>query len=99
MERNRANNNAWVDEVKHDLCEVLRLKKQFIVIFEFDSPRHRGNLQEAILEALLNCRFDYHPFILGLGNLIDYLFLAAKFSGDNMDEQQCLVTELKLSMV
>jgi len=28
-----------------------------------------------------------------------YLFLAARFSGDHADEQQGLVTELKLAMV
>ena len=50
----RANNNAWIDEVKDDLCQVLRLRKRLIVIFEFDSQRHHGNLEDAILEALFN---------------------------------------------
>jgi hypothetical protein len=57
FEKIRANDNAWVDEVKHDLCHVLYHRKQLVVIFEFDSPRHNGNLEDAILEALLNGRY------------------------------------------
>ncbi len=54
FERSRAHNNKWVDEVKSNLCQVLCQKKQFVVIFEFDSERHHGNLEDAILEALFN---------------------------------------------
>ncbi|CAF0941798.1 unnamed protein product [Adineta steineri] len=54
FERYRSNNNAWIDEMKHELCEVLYRRKQQIVIFEFNSERHRGNLEDAILEAVFN---------------------------------------------
>ena len=40
--------------MKDNLCQVLYDQKQLVVIFEFDNPRHGGNLQDAILEALLN---------------------------------------------
>ncbi|CAF4335900.1 unnamed protein product, partial [Adineta steineri] len=77
LEQTRINNNPWIDEVKDNLCQVLYKQKQLVVIFEFDNPRHGGNLEDAILEALLN---------------------ATKFSGDNYDEQQCRMAELKLAM-
>ncbi|CAF1309475.1 unnamed protein product [Adineta steineri] len=77
LEQTRLNNNPWIDEVKDNLCHVLYKQKQLVVIFEFDNPRHGGNLEDAILEALLN---------------------ATKFSGDNYDEQQCRMAELKLAM-
>jgi hypothetical protein len=54
LESCRANNNTWVDEIKNDLCQILYQRKQLVVIFEFDSPRHHGNLEDAILETLLN---------------------------------------------
>jgi hypothetical protein len=57
FERCRANNNAWVDEVKNNLCQVLFHRKHLVVIFEFDSERHHGNLEDAILEALFNGRY------------------------------------------
>jgi hypothetical protein len=43
--------------MKYDLCEVLRQRKQLVVIFEFVSKRHHGNLEDAILEALFNGRY------------------------------------------
>jgi len=42
------------DEVKTDLCRVLNERKKLVTIFKFDSQRHKGNLEDAILEALLN---------------------------------------------
>ncbi len=43
--------------MKHDLCQVLCQRKQLVVIFEFVSKRHHGNLEDAILEALFNGRY------------------------------------------
>lgn len=43
-----------MDEVKNKLCQILSQRKQLVVIFEFDSPRHHGALESAILEALIN---------------------------------------------
>lgn len=97
LERNRSkNNNTWVDEVKNDLCQVLSTRKQLVVIFEFESQRHHGNLEDAILEALFNGLY----FSLDhLNNTYSIICLATKFSGDNLDEQQCRVAELKLAIV
>ena len=39
---------------KSNLCQTLCRRKELVVIFEFDSPRHHGNLEDAILEALFN---------------------------------------------
>ena len=54
FERSRRNNNAWIGEVKDKLCQILSQRRQLVVIFEFDSPRHHGILENAILEALIN---------------------------------------------
>ncbi|CAF3552086.1 unnamed protein product [Rotaria sp. Silwood1] len=43
-----------LDEVKSNLCRVLNQHKQLVTIFKFDSKRHRGNLEDAILESLFN---------------------------------------------
>jgi hypothetical protein len=43
--------------VKHDLCQVMCHRKQLVVIFEFDSDQHNGNLEDAILEALINGQY------------------------------------------
>lgn len=51
--------NAWVDEVKADLCRVLNERKQLVTIFKFDSKRHNGNLEDAILDALFNGKSSY----------------------------------------
>jgi hypothetical protein len=48
------NNNSWIDQIKDQLCRVIRQRKQLITIFKFDSERHHGNLEDAILEALFN---------------------------------------------
>jgi hypothetical protein len=32
----------------------LNERKKLVTIFKFDSQRHKGNLEDAILEALLN---------------------------------------------
>ncbi len=40
--------------MKNNLCKILYNRKQLVVIFEFDSERHHGNLEDAILEALIN---------------------------------------------
>lgn len=42
------------DEIKDFLCRVVRERKHLITIFKFDSEKHRGNLEDAILEALFN---------------------------------------------
>lgn len=47
--------NSWVDEVKGDLCRILNQRKKLVTIFKFDDKRrHHGNLEDAILEALLH---------------------------------------------
>lgn len=53
------------DEIKDFLCRVIRQRKHLITIFKFDSERHRGNLEDAILEALFN----------GLYGMISYSYL------------------------
>lgn len=54
LEKNRANNNYWIDQIKDELCRVIHQRKQLITIFKFDSEKHHGNLEDAILEALFN---------------------------------------------
>ena len=54
LKKARAHNCPWVDEVKEMLCQVLSERAHLVVIFAFDSPRHHGNLEDAILEALIN---------------------------------------------
>ncbi len=54
LERNRTNNNSWIDQIKDQLCRVIHQRKQLITIFKFDSERHHGNFEDAILEALFN---------------------------------------------
>ncbi|CAF1599127.1 unnamed protein product [Adineta ricciae] len=44
--------NSWIDEVKNELCRVLYERRHLVTIFKFDSKRHHGNLEDAILEAL-----------------------------------------------
>ncbi|CAF0835257.1 unnamed protein product [Adineta steineri] len=46
--------NDWVKDIKSELCKALDNHKQFVTIFRFDSKRHNGNLEDAILEALFN---------------------------------------------
>ncbi|UJR12701.1 hypothetical protein I4U23_016875 [Adineta vaga] len=48
------NDNVWIDEIKSDLCRVLNERHQLVTIFKFDSKKHNGNLEDAILEALFN---------------------------------------------
>ncbi len=50
----RAEDNPWVDEIKPLLCQTLIKCIHLVTIFKFDSKRHNGNLEDAILEALLN---------------------------------------------
>ncbi|CAF3343708.1 unnamed protein product [Rotaria socialis] len=45
---------AGLDEVKNDLCRILNERRKLVTIFKFDSKRHRGNLEDAILESLFN---------------------------------------------
>ena len=40
--------------MKNDLCRVLMERKQLVTIFKFDSKRHHGNLEDAILDGLFN---------------------------------------------
>lgn len=54
LERHRVNNNPWIDQIKDQLCSIIHQRKQLITIFKFDSERHHGNLEDAILEALFN---------------------------------------------
>ncbi|CAF1166712.1 unnamed protein product [Adineta ricciae] len=48
------NDNAWIDEIKSDLCRVLSERHELVTIFKFDGKKHNGNLEDAILEALFN---------------------------------------------
>lgn len=57
----RADNNPWVDDVKVDLCRILNERKRLVTIFKFDSKRHNGNLEDAILDALFNGK-SFHFF-------------------------------------
>ncbi|CAF4259327.1 unnamed protein product, partial [Rotaria sordida] len=41
-------------EVIDNLCRVLNEHKQLVTIFKFDSKRHHGNLEDAILVSLFN---------------------------------------------
>ena len=54
IDKHRGVNNTWIDHIKDNLCDVLYHRKNLVVIFEFDSQRHHGNLEDAILEALFN---------------------------------------------
>ncbi|CAF1027358.1 unnamed protein product [Adineta ricciae] len=54
IDKHRGVNNTWIDHIKDNLCDVLYHRKHLVVIFEFDSQRHHGNLEDAILEALFN---------------------------------------------
>ncbi|CAF0967570.1 unnamed protein product, partial [Didymodactylos carnosus] len=50
-------NADWLkeaEEVKEELCKTLRERKMLVTIFKFDSVKHHGNLEDAILEALFN---------------------------------------------
>ena len=88
--------NAWVDEVKDDLCRVLHDRQQLVTIFKFDSKQHNGNLEDAILEALLNgnCCVLFTALLLTRFACLT----AAKFSGDH-NEQHRRTAELKLALV
>lgn len=71
-----------------------------ITIFKFDSTRHHGNLEDAILESLFNGKYSSQ---IGFCSVLDKKkpfinISAAKFSGDN-NEQHRRVTELKLAIV
>lgn len=90
LEAARSEQNPWVDEIKDDLCQVLNQQKQLVVIFEFESQRHHGQLEDAILEAVFNGSLK---FSIGRRILTGMFGLGAKFSGDNLDEQ------MKLAMV
>jgi hypothetical protein len=57
--------------MRYDLCQVLHQRKQLVVIFEFVSERHHGNLEDAILEALFNGGYC----LLGLFKNMYLLFL------------------------
>lgn len=43
-----------VENFRDKLVQTMFDYKHLINIFEFDSPRHHGNLEEAILDALFN---------------------------------------------
>ena len=45
-------------EVIDNLCRVLNEHKQLVTIFKFDSKRHHGNLEDAILESLFNGKYS-----------------------------------------
>jgi len=95
LSRARAD-NSWIDEVKNDLCRVLNDHKKLVTIFKFDSKRHNGNLEDAILEALFNGNYSLLIFFLSKKKL--FYLLAAEVSG-NQNEQSCRTAELKLAMV
>lgn len=46
-----------LDQVKNELCRILNERKKLVTVFKFDSKRHRGNLEDAILESLFNGRY------------------------------------------
>lgn len=54
LQKHRAENGSWLDQVKERLCRIVQQRRQLITIFKFDSERHHGNLEDAILEALFN---------------------------------------------
>lgn len=54
LEKHRTNKRSWLDETEDLLCRVIHQRKHLITIFKFDGERHRGNLEDAILEALFN---------------------------------------------
>jgi hypothetical protein len=58
LEKNQVKNNGWIDQIKDRLFRVMRHRKKLITIFKFDSERHHGNLEDAILEALFNGLYD-----------------------------------------
>ncbi|CAF1151401.1 unnamed protein product [Rotaria sordida] len=55
-------NHSWISDIKHpislnelnDLYETIRTHKEFVTIFNFNSEQYNGNLDDAILEAVLN---------------------------------------------
>ncbi|CAF3116093.1 unnamed protein product [Rotaria socialis] len=54
LEKARVDNNPWVADIKDDLCRILRSRKNMVTIFQFNSEKHHGNLEDSILEALFN---------------------------------------------
>jgi hypothetical protein len=46
--------NPWVDNIRDELCRILNERRELVTIFDFDSDRHHGKLQDAILEAVFN---------------------------------------------
>ncbi|CAM4753000.1 unnamed protein product [Rotaria magnacalcarata] len=54
LEKTRVDNNPWVDDIKYDLCRILRSRKNMVTIFQFSSEQLHGNLEDSILEALFN---------------------------------------------
>ncbi|CAF1005183.1 unnamed protein product [Adineta steineri] len=54
LHKHRADNNVWIDQIKERLCNIMNQRRHLITIFKFDSERHHGNLEDAILEALFN---------------------------------------------
>lgn len=70
LEKTRANNNPWVDDIKYDLCRILYDRRNLVTIFQFDSEQYHGCLEDAILEALLNGNFSLLAQAIIVLNLI-----------------------------
>lgn len=75
--------------MKDRLCRVIKQRKQLITIFKFDSEKHRGNFEDAILEALFNGRRSRR-----ITTIESISSLAAKFS----EGTHTPIAELKLAM-
>ena len=90
--------NCWIDQIqKDDLCQILDSRQDLITIFDFASRRHHGNFEEAILESLFNGSNLFS--CLSFESKLFFFLSATKFPNDQIDEQQCRIAELKLSMV
>ena len=50
--------SPWIDEVRENLCRILYERRELVTIFNFDSDKHHGKLEEAILEAVFNGLFS-----------------------------------------
>ncbi len=43
-----------MDDIRNELCAVLNERIKLVTIFDFDSERHNGNLEEAMLDAVFS---------------------------------------------
>lgn len=85
-----------VDEVKEELCRALLEHKRLVTIFKFDGKKHNGNLEDAILEALLDGKD--RASVVARRSIDRLCFTAAKNSEDD-SKQFHRTAELKLALV